>query len=367
MEDFNKETANAIRLQDGRMIQGYPKVNCIIEETKEVPVFDTTGVYFRIGEKPLKPQPSSEEEERLEKLFTDNVFLILANRKRILCDSRMLLTQVPVRNGLAYSGEFQVATLGVYLEWWINAPYSVLFDEDDTMSLIWFLSGSPLSGCNHCANVYEDGRTEDAGITFFHKLWPKFTDILADYHEPKKRFEAYSLPEVIDILKRETKAEDYTKSIEEFHKQAKIALLDAKLHDLEKEYKIMEKKRNDYQDHWHSTLIESRLEKVKSFYDCYINEERQFNLKKTKLKKERDNLNKKLQEGELTHKQYKKMLNKNKNETDNLGGDFFLFKERELAALFPEITTSNYNRIEVIYTEMNIMDKIIKLFKTEQS
>lgn len=365
MENLNKETANTIRLQDGRTIQGYPKANIITEETKEVPVFDTTGVYFRIGKKPIKSQPSTIEEDMLEKLFTDNIFLILANRKRILNDSRMLLTPVAVRNGLAYSGEFQIATLGVYLEWWLNAPYSVLFDEDDTMSLIWFLSGSPLSGCNHCLKVYEDGSTKEAGVTFFDKLWPKFADILADYHEPKKRFEAYSLPEVIDILKQETKTEDYIKSIEDFHKQAKTALLDAQLHHLEEKYKILKEKCDYYQDHWHSSLIQSRFEKVREFYNRYIEKEKQFNLEKTNLEKEGDDLNKKFEKGELTHKQYRKMLNKNNNAVDDLWGDLIGFKNQELSALFPEITTLSFKKIEVIHTEMNILDKIIELFKAE--
>lgn len=365
MENFNKETSNIIRLQDGSMIQGYPKADMIPQETKEVPVFDTTGVYFRIGEKPVRHQPSSMEEDMLEKLFTDNIFLILANRKRILSDSRMLLTPVAVRNGLAYSGEFQVATLGVYLEWWMNTPYSVLFDKDDTMSLIWFLSGSPLSGCNHCSKVYEDGTTKEAGVTFFDKLWPKFADILSDYHEPKKKFEAYSLPEVIDILKQETKAEDYAKSIEDFHKQAKTALLDAQLHHLEEKYKILKEKCDYYQDHWHSSLIQSRFEKVREFYNRYIEKEKQFNLEKTNLEKEGDDLNKKLENGELTHKQYKKMLRKNNNEIVDLWCDLIVFENQELSVLFPEITTLSHCRIEVMHTEKNILDKIIELFKTE--
>ena len=83
------------------------------------------------------------------------------------------------------------------------------------------------------------------------------------------------------------------------------------------------------------------------------------------MEKEGDDLNKKFEKGELTHKQYRKMLNKNNNAVDDLWGDLIGFKNQELSALFPEITTLSFKKIEVIHTEMNILDKIIELFKAE--
>ena len=243
MEENNIIIENGIRLQDGNVIRGYPKQDAIVELCKKTPMLDTTEEYLSIGKKPAKPKPTDEEERYLQKLFTDNAFLILANRERILSDSRMLLTPVTVRNGLAYSGTFQTATLGVYIEWWMCAPYSVLFDEkDDTMALIWYLSGSPLSGGNLCSMVTEDGKTETVKVPFFKKLWPKFTDILADYHDAKELYQAYTLPEVIDILKRETTKEFYTESIKEFRYQAKVNLLNAQLRDWEENYESLKEK-----------------------------------------------------------------------------------------------------------------------------
>lgn len=359
MKECNQDMTRFIRLQDGRLIEGFPKENGsdMDGETKEVPTFDTTGVYFSIGKKPKKPQPIGLEEQELQDLFTDNAFLILANRERILNDSRMLLAPVAVRNGLAYTGAFQTATLGVYLEWWMNTPYSVLFDEQDTMSLIYFLSGSALSGCNRCAKVYEDGRTEEDRVPFFDKLWPKFADILGDYHEPKKRFEAYSLPVVIDILKRETTADDYVKSIEEFHKEAKIALLNAKLQNLEQKYKTMTEKRDYYQSQWHRTLIQSRPEKVKDFYNGYLEKEKIKQVEIAQLKKERNDLDERWQKGELTHKQYRKMMRQNEEAVNDAWGAFLDFK-KDLAVLFPEITIPRDNGMEVNLTEDSILDRI---------
>ena len=219
-----------------------------MELCKKTPMLDTTEEYLSIGKKPAKPKPTDEKESNVQKLFTDNSFLILANRKRILNDSRMLLTPVTVRNGLAYTGAFSTATLGVYIEWWHNCPYSVLFGEkDDTMSLIWYLSGSPLSGGNLCSMVTEDGKAETVRVHFFRKLWPKFTDILADYHDAKELYQAYTLPEVIDIFKRETTKEFYTESIKEFRYQAKVNLLNAQLRDWEKNYESLKEKCDKYE------------------------------------------------------------------------------------------------------------------------
>lgn len=218
---------NGIKLYCGRVIEGYPKQAISPEESGEILGIDTTGEYFGIGKKSNKPgKRINPEEKRLEKLFTDNAFLILANRERILSDSRLLLTPTVVDNHLAYSGRFPVATLGTYIEWWLNTPQSILFGENDEMSLIWYIAGSPLSGSNMCSQVYENGRTENIAVKSFIKLWPIFAKILANYAEAKRLYQAYTLPEAIDILKQETSEENYANSIKDFYHQAKLNLED---------------------------------------------------------------------------------------------------------------------------------------------
>lgn len=317
MEKNNIIIENDIRLQDGNVIQGYPKQDGTEETTAETPMLDKTGEDFSIRKKPNKHQPTDEEELTLRKLFTDNAFLILANRKRILSDSRMLLTPVSVRNGLAYSGSFTTATLSVYIEWWLNTPYSVLFDKkDDTMSLIWFVSGSPLSGSNCCAKVYEDGRIEEDRVSFFIKLWPKFVDILSDYHEPKKLYQAYTLPEVIDILQRETTTEDYERSIEEFHHQAQVNLLNAQLQDLEEKYKHQNAECERYRKEWHFALFQLKQDEIFSFYKEYILQREKLQKRREELDRTNSELKEKLRKGELLNKEYQPLLTANKKERD---------------------------------------------------
>lgn len=363
MDENNNIIENGIHLQDGRIIQGYPKQDTVMEESKETPMLDTTGKYFSIRKEPNKPKLTDEEELALQNLFTNNAFLILANRERILNDSRMLLTPLCVRNGLAYSGTFQTATLGVYIEWWINAPYSVLFDEqNDAMSLIWYVSGSPLSGNNLCSKVTEDGKTETVEVPFFRKLWSKFADIIADYHNAKMLYQAYTLSEVIGILKRETTEEFYKESIKQFYYEAKVRLLNAELNDWKERCKHIQETCDDYQHKWHIALIKSRLDKVKSFYEDYMQRKESLRIRKEELTEENHALKARLRKGGLSNKEYQTLLTKNKKMVEQMDFDMYCFKRDGLTALFPEMTERFNGRDGIKYTEEKILDEIIELF-----
>ena len=338
MEENNIIIENGIRLQDGNVIRGYPKQDAIVELCKKTPMLDTTEEYLSIGKKPAKPKPTDEKESNLQKLFTDNSFLILANRKRILNDSRMLLTPVTVRNGLAYTGAFSTATLGVYIEWWHNCPYSVLFGEkDDTMSLIWYLSGSPLSGGNLCSMVTEDGKAETVRVHFFRKLWPKFTDILADYHDAKELYQAYTLPEVIDILKRETTKEFYTESIKEFRYQAKVNLLNAQLRDWEENYESLREKCDKYEKEWHFALFQLKKEEIVAFHKRYNLRKENLQNRKEELAKENRELKRKLRHKELTNKEYQPLLSANKKEIEQLKWELDEYANESISTLIPKL------------------------------
>lgn len=333
----NNTIVNGIKLQDGRIIQGYPiQQDAVMEEAKKTPVLDKTGEYFSIKKKPAKPMPTSEEESNLQELFTDNAFLILANRERIINDSRMLLTPVCVRNGLAYTGAFSTATLGVYIEWWCNCPYSVLFDED-AMSLIWYLSGSPLSGGNLCSMVTEDGKTETVRVHFFRKLWPKFIDILADYHDAKELYQAYTLPETIDILKRETTREFYTESIKEFHYQAKVNLLNAQLRNWEENYESLRGKCDKYEKEWHFALYQLKKDEIVAFHKEYNLRKENFQNRKEELAKENQKLKRKLRHKELTNKEYQPLLCANKKEIKQLKWELDEYANESISTLIPKL------------------------------
>lgn len=362
METNNNCIENGIRLQDGRIIQGYRKSDVSMEDTSRKSALDTTGAYFSIGKKPGKPRLTPDEELQLRNLFTDNAFLILANRERILNDSRMLLTPVPVHNGIAYSGEFETATLGVYLEWWMNAPYSVLFDDDGTMSLIWFVSGSPLTGGNSCSKVYEDGRREIAR-THFSDIWPKFADIIADYHDAKLLYQAYSLPEVIDILKRETTTEDYVRNITAFYRQALMALYNTKLANWKVRCEEVCGQRTFYQRKWFNTLIQSRQDKVKSFYEGYVQREEALKLKEEAIKAENRRLKKMMQDRVLPFKRYRLLKNENLQELSKMSDDLTEYGRKGEEALFPELADHPEEADKALYSYTSMKSEILKYFQ----
>ena len=331
-------------------------------------MLDTTGEYFSIREKPKKPEPALDDELAQQKLLTDNAFPFLANCECILNDSRMLLSRVYVKNGLAYSGAFQTATLGVYIEWWINAPSSVFFDDkNDTMSLVWFVSGNPLSGGNLCARVMEDGKSETYRVLFFSKLWPKFADLIADYYDPKKLYQAYTLPEVIDILKRETTDEFYKESIRQFHYEAKIRFLNAELSDWKDRWKHVQETCDDHQRKWHVALINSRVDKVRSFHEDYTRLKEAQRVRTEELTEDNHRLKERLRKDELTNKEYQPLLSKNKKEADKMDYDIFCFRKDGLSALFPEMTERFGDKDEIKYSEENVLDEIVEYFSQENA
>lgn len=213
MTHSNTETTeNSITLMNGAVLECFPKESqpCDIEPDKMQ--LDATGKYLSIdNKKPYKRKakaqidPTEELEQQQKKLFTDNAFYLLAHSERIMRDSRMFLAPVAVHNGLAYTGTsgFRNPTIGIYLEWWNECARTLRTDDEGNRSLIFHLAGSPLSGSNCCAEVYEDGRIESVSVRSFIDFWPPFMAINQRYTEAKNMHQAYTLQQVLDILHAE--------------------------------------------------------------------------------------------------------------------------------------------------------------------
>ncbi|MCH5217878.1 MAG: hypothetical protein J1F07_04930 [Muribaculaceae bacterium] len=165
---------------------------------------DTTGRYLSVGRKPKTLSKSDEAEATRQynhHLFTENAWFLLDNAERIFSDSRMFLAPVNIVNGLAYMGTspFRHPTLGVYLEWWLNYREAAV---DAKGNLVWYISGSPLSGSNCCSTVNPDGlQLPISQRTRFSDIWRSFCEVNNRYNEAKQRCEAYTLEEVLQILR----------------------------------------------------------------------------------------------------------------------------------------------------------------------
>lgn len=234
-----EQPKNSITLMNGAVLECIPKESHQGDFIPDKIKLDATGTYLSLGNKSCKPQTrTSEKFERQKKLFTDNAFYLLAHQERIMRDSRMFLAPVAVQNGLAYTGTsgFNAPTLGIYLEWWNECSMALRVDKENRRSLVFHLAGSPLSGANHCAEVYEDGRTESVQVSSFISHWRPFTAINTRYDEAKHIYQAYTLEQVLDILHAEDGEDwDYSSEIKERFMQSEINELKKKVERLTKE------------------------------------------------------------------------------------------------------------------------------------
>lgn len=337
----DKRSAVDFKLWSGGFITAYPldedrEYGYFSEDEADSSGLDTTGHFLSIKKKPV-PAPRSEEQLRQEKLFTDNAFLFLANYSRILSDSRMFLAPAYIRNGLAYSGYLPTATVGGYIELWLNCPSSVIFGEDDRMSLVWFISGSPLSGANACSVVDEDGNRRTEEVRSFYKLWTRFANIAGYYKEARTKFEAYTLEEVAEILKKETSEKDYRWNIKWVYNFTRGSKLQEENEVLRARCSDAESRRDEYQKNWYNALFLSRKERTVEFYRSYMQHEEERRTQENALKEEKSALKHKLRNNELSNKEYQISLRAVQDELSEISRTGEKELEDGIASLFPEL------------------------------
>lgn len=132
-----------------------------------------------------------------------NAALILDNLERILHDKRLFFTPLDIKNGVAYFGPggFEHPTLGVYAQWWSECCDLSL---DKQGNPIWFISGSPLSGCHACSAFDRDGNTYKPELKgMFGKVAQSFIAVNKRYRDQKNCPDAYTLEEAISVLKNQ--------------------------------------------------------------------------------------------------------------------------------------------------------------------
>ena len=154
------------------------------------------------------PYQTAEEKEETE-VFLNNAFFLLAQRERIMNDSRMFLAEVPIKNGLDWTGSFHYSCLGAYLEWWTICPYAVKYNSNP-VSLIIKISGNPISCSNNCEEVLEDGSRHACMLCDFMASVGKFCYILGRYMKAMNTCQVYSIKEVVEKLHIEGKEKNKT-------------------------------------------------------------------------------------------------------------------------------------------------------------
>lgn len=318
---YMNNTTNLFELLDGSKLEGYPSANPSMPISNTL-ALDTTGQYLSIGRKPARTPIGEEEKRQLgHKLFYENVHLFLANADKILSDSRLFLAPVPVQNGLAYTGTsgFRHPTLGVYVEWW-------LYYKEDSIDRkgrpIWYISGSPLSGRNVCSSVDRKGKTHRAELNGkFSDIWGPFTEVNTRYDEAKSRFIAYSLEEVVALLKEETDDTQLFKT----HLRLEYVKFRKEVDSLKSRLRSAQEQTMKYQDRLRKMLFESKREEATAYYEKWQNLRTVAKLRYEHFIQRRLELRKQLRAGEITNKEYQQTLQpirKAKEDADYAVWDF---------------------------------------------
>ena len=192
-----------LEFTDGICIEAYLKSELPEQLNRDDISLDTSGDFLEWGNKPRRHKRSEActDEEELN-LFLRNAHRLIAEADRIMADSRMFLAPLPIRNGLAYTGTsgFSHPTLGIYIEWWRNNECAWTEDKSGALQPIYYISGSPLSGCNACEYISAEGKSESVSVRHFGSVWRSFAKVNTHYTEAKQLYEAYTLEEVIDKL-----------------------------------------------------------------------------------------------------------------------------------------------------------------------
>lgn len=268
-----------------------------------------------------------ETRRELEKTFVENVFLFLANADLIFSDSRMFLACANVYNGMAYSGAFKQACLGAYLEWWI---YFHRYSIDKEGRPIWLLSGSPLSGCHACHTVDENGKFHKANLqNSFGSTCKSFLDACDKYREAQCHCQAFSIDEVIEILK----GKDCIENKARIHTMMEQFKIDNEIQSLRKE---IENWKESYSKV--TTCLEHLI--FEKYYDALVEYHNQYsamrtiaNQKKEYYKQQRIESRKLLKSGLITPRQHEQHISPLRKEAEKAEREWHFFSEERLSEI----------------------------------
>lgn len=146
--------------------------------------------------RPIQDGPLSREAIRTNKqLFYLNVYNFIANKDKILSDSRYFLTSVGYYTSI---GSTVMPCLGTFIEWW---KYSQHYSLDADNLPIWAISGNPMTGTHGCATVDAECNVHRAKLqSRFIETVKSFNCISNRYAKAQKERESYSLDYVLSRL-----------------------------------------------------------------------------------------------------------------------------------------------------------------------
>lgn len=342
-----------ITLIDGSELECFPRALRPNIEADDI-ALDATGEYFQVGNKPKReptPKEIQEERDKKQELFYKNAHLFLANADRILSDSRLFLSPVEIRNGLAYTGPggLRRPILGVYIEWWL---YHKDASIDANGNPIWYISGSPLSGCNACSSVDCKGRARKSKLNGrFSPVWSSFMDVNTRYTSAKEQYIAFSLQEVIDLLHGTTDAEQLFK----IHLRLEKVKCDNYIANLKKALTDARKKTMDYKSKIQNQLVSMHRQQIQEYYNKYLNLESCVDLSHQYFLERRSELRKQLRSGAIAEKEYQHIITPIRRRYSDFKNQLLQHRTEGLRKILgDDAMYLDYNAIESILTFKSI-------------
>ena len=291
---------------------------------------------------PLATQAPKKSDGDQRQLFLDNAFYLLAHRERILSDSRMFLCPVAVQSGLAYTGTsgFRNPILGVYLEWWPLVPDAMQIDGSGRRGLVCQLSGSPLSGMNKCSLVRQDGRLDVVTLSSFGRHWGPFMKLNQRYTEAKQLYQAYTLSQVLDILRREDNGHaDLAAAVDVQFMKHHIETLNRQIEQIQDECR-------QWHDKYTSALTRYNADKMRQLYAECEAFEANVSSQVSSLRQQKQALKASLKAGQLTNKAYQQQLTPLKRRISDLLLRISHFEFSKVREAFPDEADISFPMIE---------------------
>ncbi|MDE6050302.1 MAG: hypothetical protein K2G08_01335 [Paramuribaculum sp.] len=319
-----------VTLLNGTTLECYPIANTNQSTPADDSLsLDTTGQYLQIGSKPSAAQgPEEKKAERLrkEQLFYEHAHLFLANADMILKDSMLFFTPVDVYSGLAYTGTggFRNPTLGVYIEWWLNHKEAAF---DTRGCPIWFISGSPLSGCHACCSVDRKGRKQRARLQgTFSAVWRSFIEVNKRYNAVKGQVDAYTIEEAIELLERKTDRHRLFVS----HVRLEAMKYDNEIKALKHALVQAKEMMTRFSNRVSESVFKNNKEVVEKYYEKCLDLETASRLAREFFLETRRNLRRELRSGELDNITYQRRLFPLRKRADEAEREEYIFKSNGL-------------------------------------
>ena len=337
---------------------------------------DTTGEYLSLRKcKPSNSiQEKSKEDEserlRLKKVFTDHAFKFLVCAKYILADPCMACVDVPVTNGMAYTGALPRPTIGAYIEMWTTNPYCARIGKDG-LSLTWFVSGSPLSGANLCESVWEDGTCRKQSPN------GQFIDVAmicgrasGKYQRMKreKGINPYTLDEAVMRVESQLTPKAYRKAIDNFIYWLHESQLDSAVEQANISMKRSEQEANVWKRLYVDSVLSSKIEQVRQLVTNYRKLEQTTNDQIDLLTRANDELKAQFPRKERGKKEYNTPFHSNNKAIKKLKQQLSQAEYDARKQLFPDSAIGDLQGINSIHYEVEklvTMESLSKFLEQE--